>query len=466
MKRLALVTIMLFALLAGTAHASSGQRILFQDNAKMLGSPDATAQELAGLGVDIVKMQLLWDDVAPVGRHKPAGFDAGDPASYHWNTYPGAVRAILANGMQPYLSIGGRAPRWATNGHGRPGTGRPSAKEFALFAQAVGREFPGVHIWSIWNEPNLYSWLSPQRTHGVPQSPSIYRRLYLSGRSGLIAGGHTGDTFLLGELMPRGGRSSKKIRPLDFLREMVCLDRRFHRYRGSAARRRGCTNVGRIPTAGLAYHPYTLTRGPRTRDLPGDAAIGQLGRVVRMLDAIARRGKLPRRLPIWISEFGYQTRPPDPIFGVSLKHAVDFMDISEWLAYRNRRVATYSQYTMDDDLPRSGVRPFARWATWQSGLRFADGRKKPGVYSAFQLPFLVRSLGADAVELFGGGRGGPGAVARVQAKRRGGKYRSVANIPVNEAGYFRRIIRLKGAYRQTFRVTLGGLTRTRHPVAP
>jgi hypothetical protein len=37
---------------------------------------------------------------------------------------------------------------------------------------------------------------------------------------------------------------------------------------------------------------------------------------------------------------------------------------------------------------------------------------------------------------------------------------------VNEAGYFRRIILLKGAYRQTFRVTLGGLARTKHPVAP
>ena len=104
---------MLFALLAASAHASSGQRILFQDNAQMLGSPDATAQELKGLGVDIVKMQLLWDDVAPAGRHKPAGFDASDPASYHWNTYPGAVRAIVANGMQPYLSPGpgARMPR-------------------------------------------------------------------------------------------------------------------------------------------------------------------------------------------------------------------------------------------------------------------------------------------------------------------------------------------------------------------
>ncbi len=467
MRRLAVATAMLFALLAPAAHASGSQRLIFQDNAAMLGSPDATAQELRGLGVDIVKIQVLWSDVAPGGLHKPAGFDAADPASYHWDTYPGAVRAVLDAGMQPYLSIGGRAPRWATNGHGRPGTGRPSASEFELFAQAAGREFPSVHIWSIWNEPNLYSWLSPQRKNGIPQSPSIYRRLYLAGHEGLKATGHGADTILLGELMPRGGHSARKIRPLDFLREMVCLDRSFHRYRGRAARRRGCpAKVGRIPTSGLAYHPYTLGNGPRTRDVRGDAAIGQLSRVVRMTNALSRRGKLPRKLPLWITEFGYQTRPPDPIFGVSLKRAAGFMDISEWLAERNSRVASYSQYTLYDDLPRSSGRPFARWATWQSGLRFADGRRKPAVYRAFRLPFLVRSLGPDAVELFGGGRGGPGAVARVQAKVRGGRYRTVANIPVNEAGYFRRILPLKGAYRQTFRVTLGGLARTKHPVAP
>jgi hypothetical protein len=470
MRHLSLVTtllaVLLVAALAPSAHASSGQRLVFQDNAKMLGSPEATAQELAGLGADVVKIQLYWSDVAPAGRNKPAGFDGSDPASYHWDVYPGAVREIIEAGMEPYLSLGGRAPRWATNGRGRAGTGRPSAKEFALFAQAAGRQFPNVHIWSIWNEPNLYSWLNPQRKGGVPQSPSIYRRLYLAGHDGLRSSGHGSDTILLGELMPRGGRSKRKIRPLEFLREMVCLDRNFHRYRGRAARRRGCGKVGRIPTSGLAYHPYTLSGGPRTRDLRGDAAIGQLRRVTKMTDALARRGKLPRRLPLWITEFGYQTRPPDPVFGVSLKRAAGFMDVSEWIAFRNSRVASYSQYTLLDDAPRSGGRPFQRWSTWQSGLRFADGRKKPRVYGAFQLPFLVRSLGPDAVELFGGGRGAPGQVARVQAKVRGGRYRSLANVPVNEAGYFRRIVRLKGAFRQTFRVTLGGLTRTKRPVAP
>jgi hypothetical protein len=466
MRRLTLIFLILSALAAPVAAASGGQLLVLQDNAQMLGQPDATASEFRSLGADVVKIQLYWGDVAPAGRRKPAGFDGSDPASYHWGTYPGAVNSIIAAGMQPYLSLGGHAPRWATNGGGRPGTSRPSAEEFRLFAQAAGRQFSNVHIWSFWNEPNLYSWLSPQRKNGVPQSPSIYRKLYLGGHAGLVDSGHGGDRILLGELMPRGGTSSQKIRPLAFLREMVCLDGHYRQYRGSAARRRGCGKIGRIPTTGLAYHPYTLPSGPRGGERHDDAAIGQLDRVVKTLNALAKRGKLPRRLPIWLTEFGYQTRPPDPVFGVSLKRAAGFMDLSEWIAFRNKRVASYSQYTLFDDAPRPGGRPFQRWSTWQSGLRFHDGSQKPHVYEAFRMPFLVRSLGGNAVELFGGGRGGPGAIARVEAKLPGHRYRSIASVPVNEAGYFRQLLPLKQAYRQTFRLKLGGITRTTRPVAP
>ena len=463
MKRLTLIFAVLAALAAPAAQASDRQLLIVQDHNSMLGQPDATAREFAALGADVVKIQLYWNDVAPTGHRKPADFDAANPASYHWNTYPGAVNAVIAAGMRPYISIGAHAPKWATRGSGRAGTSRPSAKEFGLFAEAVGRQFSNVHIWSMWNEANLYSWLSPQRTGSVPQAPSIYRRLYLAGHAALRATGHGRDRILLGELMPRGGTSPKKIRPLVFLRELVCLDNHYRQYRGRAARARGCGKVGRIPTSGLAYHPYTLRGGPGIHDGPGDAAIGELSRVTKVLDALGRRGKLPRKLPLWITEFGYQTSPPDPIFGVRLKRAAAFMDTSEFIAFRNPRIASYSQYTLQDEPPRSDGRPFSRWSTWQSGLRFGSGKPKPYVYEAFRLPFLVRSLGPDVIELFGGGRTGAGPVAAIEAKAPGGRYRSITSAPVNENGYFRQIVRLKKAYRHTFRLRLGGLTRTKRP---
>ena len=111
--------------------------------------------------------------------------------------------------------------------------------------------------------------------------------------------------------MPRGGTDARKVRPLEFLREMVCLDRNYRQYRGSAARKRGCRRVGRIPTSGLGLPPvHAAPTGPIVNEGADEAAIGQLSRVRRTLDALARRGKLPRALPIWITEFGYQTAHP------------------------------------------------------------------------------------------------------------------------------------------------------------
>ena len=454
MKRLTITIAMLVAAAcaAPAADASSRQLLIMQDDSQLRSAPTATLDEFDSLGADVVKVNLYWDGVAPGGRRKPAGFDGSNPSGYTWDFYVAIDQAIRNRGMRPYFSLGGRAPDWATKRRGRRGTYRPSAKEFRLFAQAAGSQFPSVDIWSIWNEANLYSWLSPQRVRRVPVSPGIYRGLYLAGHRGLEAGGHGDDTILFGELMPRGGTDSRKVRPLEFLREMVCLDRNYRQYRGSAARKRGCRRVGRIPTSGLAYHPYTLANGPDVNEGADEAAIGQLSRVRRTLDALARRGKLPRRLPIWITEFGYQTRPPDPN-ATRLRRAPALMDLSEWIAFRDRRVASYSQYQLRDD------------DFWQSGLRFADGDAKPGVYAAFSLPVFVRSLGGNAVEVFGGGRGASGAAAQVESKPPGGSYRSLGSAAVNSSGYFRQVFRISGASRRKFRVTLGAQQRVKKPVA-
>jgi hypothetical protein len=466
MRRLTITIAMLVAaaVAAPAADASSRQLLIMQDDAQVRAAPAATLAEFAGLGADVVKLNLYWDEVAPSGRRKPSGFDGSNPASYAWGSYDNAVQAILAQGLQPYISLGGHAPRWATRGPGRTGTARPSAREFRLFAQAAGRHYADVHIWSIWNEPNLYSWLSPQRSKGTPLSPSIYRDLYLAGYRGLGDTGHRGDRILLGELMPRAGTSPDKVRPLEFLREMACLDRNYHQIRGRAARKRGCRKVGRFPTSGIAYHPYTPPDGPHVPEGRDDAAIGQLSRLRSTIDALARRGKLPRRLPIWITEFGYQTKPPDPVFGVSLKRAAAFMDESEWIGFRNSRVASYSQYTLLDDPPRPGSGSLI-WSSWQAGLRFRDGRRKRYVYEAFRLPVFVRTLSANRVEVFGARRTLSGGTAQIESKAPGAGYRSLGSAPVNQAGYFRRVFKVNAAARRKYRVTLDGITRVKLPVA-
>jgi hypothetical protein len=462
MKRLTIaIAVLVAAVAAPAAGASSRQQLIMQDDTQLRSAPAATAAELASYGTDIVKINLYWDEVAPQGRTKPSGFDGANPASYAWGSYDAAVQAVIAQGMRPYISLGGHAPDWASGRRGRQGTNRPSTAEFRLFAQAAGTHYAQVDIWSIWNEPNLYSWLSPQRSKGIPLSPSIYRGLYLSGYRGLKDSGHLGDTLLLGELMPRGGSAKNKVPPLEFLREMACLDRNYRQIRGRAAKQRNCRKIGRFPASGIAYHPYTPPDGPGVSERRDDAAIGQLGRLRATLDALARRGKLPRRLPIWISEFGYQTDPPDRIFGSKLKRAASFMDLSEWIAFRNPRVATYSQYTLYDDPPRAGSGPLT-WSSWQAGIYFLDGRKKPHVFDAFRFPLRVRALSANRVEIWGGRRTA-GGTAQIESKARGGSYRPLGSAPVNAAGYFKRVFRVSGAARRTYRVTLDGVSRAKQP---
>jgi hypothetical protein len=457
--------------------ASSRQLTIMQDDVMLRGDAptrERTLDEFDALGVDIVKLQVFWNEVAPGGRRKPAGFDAADPSSpeYSWGSYDEAVRGIAARGMRPFLTLGNRAPDWATAKRTRRrGIFRPSARELRLFARAAGTRYSGsfgdlprVEIWSIWNEPNLFGWLLPQRRRGVPLSPSLYRGLYLAGHHGLRDSGHAGDTILLGDLMPLGAGSPRKVPPLEFLREMACLDRRYRPYRGRAARARRCRKVGRIPTSGLAYHPYTPRGGVRAIAKRDEATISSLGRLTRVLDALARRGKLPRGLRTWITEYGFQTDPPDP-FQYPITRVPGLMDESEWNAFRNRRVASYSQYTLRDEPPRKSSSRFLRHSSFQLGLRFANGRAKPGVYEAFRMPAFARLLGDGRVEIFGGLRSASGGSARIESRVRGGRYRSLGLASLNEAGYFRRVFRVAAASKRKFRITIAGRSREKRPVS-
>jgi hypothetical protein len=243
---------------------------------------------------------------------------------------------------------------------------------------------------------------------------------------------------------------------------MACLSSRYRPYRGAAAKARGCpSKLGRIPTTGIAYHPYTPSSGgPRARIRSDEASIATLSRISRVADRIARRGRLSRGARIWVSEFGFQTNPPDP-FQNSIRKVPGYMDESEWRAFRNGRVASYSQYTLRDDRLNSG-NIFRRYAGFQMGLRFSGGRAKPGVYSAFRLPAFVRLLSSNRVEVFGGLRTSPGAQAVVSSRVKGGKYKVLARATLNSAGYFRFVRKVSKAGGRTYKIQVGSFSRTKH----
>ncbi|MDQ3719621.1 MAG: hypothetical protein M3350_02390 [Actinomycetota bacterium] len=458
-----LLTLAATALVPAAADASSRQLTVMQDDARILHSTPAVRRaildEFRGLGTDVVKVQVTWRDIAPTSR--PA--NPANPSAYAWAAVDDAVANIRSRGMRPFLTLGGRAPDYATarRTSRHNGTFRPSPSEFELFTRAAGRRYAGlVDLFSLWNEPGLSSWIQPQRdSRRRPLSPGIYRNLYLAGHRGLVSSGHGGDTILIGELAPLGARSTNKVGPVEFIREMACLDKKYRPFRGRARTARRCpSRLPRIPTSGLAYHPYTSRQGPRSiprnRD---DAPIGALSRVTRALDRVARRGRLARRRPVWITEFGFQTNPPDR-FQIPIRRVPGYMDYSEYLAFRNRRVASHAQYTLVDD----ALRPPGpdRFSNFQQGLRFNNFNKKPGVYRAWEMPLHVKAGRGNRLGVFGGLRAAPGTRVSLKVKT-GGSYRNLAIATTNFRGYFSITRRVRRASRATVKVTIGSFTRAK-----
>ena len=492
---------------AAPAMANPEQRSLMQHDSRLLKSgPEvraATLDEMRALGVDTVKILMSWRDIAPAGASRPGGFRGDDPADYGhdpWAAYDAAIAGAQARGLEVLLTVTGPAPDWATAGPSEPvGVNRPDAAEFERFVRAVGTRYSGAYVdplttrssepppfpplpgqnassaarraplprvslWSIWNEPNLPRFLLPQRASdraATPASPSRYRLLLRAAHGALVATGHEADTILVGELLPVG-RSSRhprsSLRPLEFLRELACVDSRFRAYRGRAARIRGCEGFTPLPGNGFGYHPYTTAGGPRSRPPHrDDATIGTLSRVITTLDRLARRGRIALRdMPLFITEFAFQTNPPDP-FQTPIGRVPGYMGESEWLAFRNPRVASYAQYLLVDDGPRGTG--FSRYAGWQSGLRFSDGRPKPGVYDAYRTPLFVRRLSRSKVQVFGGLRTASGGEqVTVESRRRGGGWRALpgGSVTLGPRGYFAKSFRVRSADRRQYRFVFAG----------
>jgi hypothetical protein len=443
---------------AAPASANPTQASILQDDPQLVNTSSShrakRLDELQSLGIDIVKVRMNWRFVAP--KKRPSGFNGADPAAYGaaWQPYDEVVSGAQARGMDVMFQLGTAAPEWATPG--KSAIRSPNPAEFGKFVEAVGARYPSVHLFTVWNEPNLVSWLSPQFSGKVPASPRIYRGLLNAAYGGMQRSGHGSDQLLVGELLPfsrSSGNTNKRIRPIAFLRELACVDSHYRPFRGSTARKRGCSGFKSIPGTGLAYHPYTLAGGPNVKTPnKDDASIHDLGRLRTAISRLRGRHRIRSNWPIWITEFGFQSRPPDP-YASPIKKIPGFMGESEWLAYKNSRVLSFAQYPLVDD-PGS-------IAGFQSGLRFHNGKAKPYVWAAFQRPFFAKYSGSR-VELFGGIRAQPGASVTVQTKNgRKAKWRTIRTVTLNSRGYFDFGVKLSRASKRYFRFFGAGTPASR-----
>lgn len=461
--------------LAPPAGASPTQESILMDDARLVyGTGSQVEQDLdilRSLGVDRIRVTVFWNLLAPSPNSAThPSFDAADPAAYRpgaWDRYDRIVVGALRRGIQPYFTVAGPAPLWASSDPSRgEWMWEPNPSDYRAFVTAVGRRYSGswsdeqpqtppppsglplplpggsppppqpapevlprVRFWAAWNEPDQPGLLRPQTQGGVPTSPRIYRGLQDAAWAGLQASGHRNDTYVLGETAPRGSRRASPtspMRPLLFIRELYCLNRKLRTLRGRQAAKRGCPTTasgrshfvadhpGLFHATGWAHHPYSFDTPPQTRDRNRDqVTLSTLPRLTRTLDRALRRYHVHRRLPIWLTEYGYQTNPPDPYLGVSWRRQAAYLNQADAIAYRNRRVRSVAQFLLLDAGPNTKEPPnsFRYWgSTFQTGLITHDGRLKPS-YTAWQRPFDI----------------GPTRVRRGRRLRAFGQLRPAAN---------------------------------------
>jgi hypothetical protein len=423
--RVLLIAIAALLLAAPAADANRSQLTIFEAGREIRShDPAVRAQvldEVRQFGVRWIRVVMYWRDVAPEpGDPSAPRFDETDPAAYDWTTYERIVAEARARGIRVLITPSGPAPDWATlTGDG---VHYPSPTRFRRFMTAVGRQFGSrISHWSIWNEPNHPQFLGPQYRRGRPYSPGLYRRLFLAAHRALDRTGNRRDRVLMGETAPRGNRNV--VHPLRFLRRTLCLDERYRK-------RRSCR---KLPADGYAHHPYTTRAGPffvsRRRD---DVTIGSLWRLTRALKRAERARAIPRRTPIYLTEFGIQSKP-DPVYGVSQLRQAEYRAIGEKIAWNSGRVRAISQYLMRDDLPRRGR---DRFGGFESGLRRSDGRKKVA-YGGFRLPMVARRSGRSRVRLWGLVRPHDGGErVELQYRNRGGRWRHLKRDRTGRRGYW------------------------------
>jgi hypothetical protein len=466
----------------------TGPESIFTPGAVLKIDPAGTLDTLRRLGVNRVRLFISWNAVAPGAdaRTRPAGFNAADPAAYPqsaWSTYDTIIRDTLARKMGLDLVLGPPPPLWAS-GKGAPDPRRhsywrPSAPDFEQFVQAVGTRYSGhytppgaagplprIDFWSIWNEPNSGVQLAPQAIdHStIEVSAPLYRQLADAAWTGLRASGHAHDTTLIGELAPAGSTIAGApgnfavMAPLRFLRALYCVGADYRPLRGVAATARGCpaTAAGSdrfasqhpalFHATAFADHPYPQGLPPDrvTPNEPDFAELAAIPQLIRALDAVQRPYGSSTRFQIYSTEFGYQTTPPDTEAGtVSPTLAAEYINWSEYITWRQPRLASYDQYLLKDPAPAGG--PYTGFAT---GLYTYAGAPKPTL-DAYRMPIFLPKTATAAghpLEVWGGVRPAhdaqltshrPQQVAIQFSPASGGAFRTVWTLPLtNPYGYF------------------------------
>jgi hypothetical protein len=381
-------------LFAGQAAASSSARFGIQDDAWLRWGPgtlDSRLDRLDSLGVKTVRFTLVWSEIA---KQKPSsGTDPNDEA-YDWSAFDPVMDGLHARHITPLITLWG-SPKWANGG--KAPNALPTTTAFGAFAYAAAKHYPWVRMWTVWNEPNT-------RVFSVPVSPSMYVKnllnpayasLHRANRANMVAGGVTS---------PR--RTASGMSPTTFAEGMRAAHAHLDAY---------------------AANPYPGTKVETPfRDPCSFCKTLNMSRLPQIRALVTELFGASKQL--WLTEYGYQTDPPDRVLGVSYAKQAQYIGQAALRVWEQPGATVLIQFLVQDEPSIGG---------WQSGLYTKAGKAKPA-RAAFALPLAQMSRSGTRTLLWGQVRPGSGARSYVIQRWNGGHWVNVGGTKrTGAAGTFR-----------------------------
>ncbi len=345
-----LALIALLAAPAATALAAQKMPIGFFDDPTFRWSPTRAEnlRQASVAGASVIHTTATWASIAPT---KPANAANGDDPAYKLADLDELVFQSGIYGLRVMIDING-TPKWA-NGGKAPNVMPTRLTDLTAFAKMLATRYNGhqghgtVALWSVWNEPNLQLFLTPQYVGKTIVGPANYAKLFKAAYAG-IKSGNSLSKVAIGETSARG-----RDKPLAGVSASVAP--------GTFAK--FLAKVPGLKFDAWAHHPY-----PTSPNLPPTQKVRYPNVTLSTLPTFEANLKtfFHRSVPVWITEYGHETKPPDPhgvSYATQAKYAVQALTIAK----NDPNVQMFIWFVFHD----SAGNP------WQSGLYAANGSQKP-----------------------------------------------------------------------------------------
>jgi len=367
------VIIVLLALPAATAKAVARMPVGFFDDPSFRWSNETTSNLLSVQRThsSIVHVLANWASIAPT---KPANALNGNDPAYNLSDVDTFVNQAQRYGFEVLLTIA-QTPKWA-NGGKTPNYPPTNTNTLTQFSQMLATRYNGskpgvgtVRRFSVWNEPNLGLFLAPQfDANGKIVSPAAYAKLYAAAYKGIKAGNPNamvaaGETSNRGKNRPTGSIGTDSVAPATFAHLLSEAN-------------------PNLKFDAWATHPYPTSYplGPGQKVAYPNVAFSTMSRFGADL---AKWFKRP--VPIWVTEYGEQTKPQYPCGGVSYSQQAADVKEAMLLARDNPYVEMFVWFIFRDSTggcSSSIGNTLTSGGTWFSGVVSKGGTKKPA-YAAF-----------------------------------------------------------------------------------